>query len=170
MSAEPSALVKNLRELEATDRRAMAVLRRSLEFAPGTWPPAYAYVERFADGENALPPQRNAAYLTAGLFAVHGRHCDRISVGAAFRQLAKKRVNGKGVEKRFLRLLEAEDDPLSSRLRQAFLLLGAEDIGLDYDRLLADLTWWETDNRTVQQRWAKDYYRREQAPTAGQGA
>ena len=168
MGVESSALVKSLLELEATDRRAMAVLCRSLAFAPGTWPPAYGYVEHFVDGENISPQQRNAAYLTAGLFAMYRKHCDGISVGRAFGQLAQKRPAGKSVEKRFLWLLGADDDLLPSRLRQAFSLLGAGDIGLDYDRLLTDLTWWRTDSRNVQQRWASDYYRRGRAAMAGQ--
>ena len=165
MNVKSSEFVKNLRELETTDRRAMAVLRRSLAFAPGTWPPAYAYVERFAGGENISALYRNAAYLTAGLFAIHRNHCDQVSVGKAFGQLAHKRQNSKTIEGRFLGLLTADDDLLPHRLRQAVSLLSADGIGLDYDRLLTDLTWWKTDSKNVQQRWAKDYYRKQDAVT-----
>lgn len=170
MRAKLSPLVARLRELEATDRRAMAVLRRSLAFDPGTWPPAYVYVERFVGGENISPRYRNASYLTAGLFAMHTEHCDGISMGEALRRLAQKRPHSKSIEDRFLSLLAADDDLLLNRLRQALSLLRAEGIGLDYNRLLQDLTWWKTDNNRVQRNWARDYYRREQVTTAEQDA
>lgn len=155
------ALVDRLRKLADTDLGAMAVLRRSLAFDPGAWPQAYAYVERFVCGENVSRERRQAAYLVAGLFAMHRQHADGVSLGKAFGILAGKRQSG-SIEQRFLNLLAADEDLLPDRLRRTLSLLKAEGVGLDYSRLLQDLTYWNTPDRTVQQRWARDFYRSSQ--------
>ena len=62
-----SEFIEWLEEANQKDSRVRAVLRRSLSFDPGCYPPAYPYVEwRLKEEENAW--RRAAYYLAAGLW------------------------------------------------------------------------------------------------------
>jgi len=174
MSEHAQAFITYLSELEQHDRGALAHLRRSLGFAPGTFPRAYPYVERFvARDSHAEDPRRKALYPTAGLFALHPRHQDNESLATAFGHVARHRDQAErdpsrhkvgSVEQRFIGLLGAEPESLPSLLRQTVTLLAADDRPCDYVRLLDDLSLWlqpfAADGRDrIRQRWARDFYR-----------
>src|ERR1019366_1060543 len=72
MNDHSDQFFEHLKRLRSRDRGALAILRRSLSFAPGAFPPAYAYVERFVGADRkATDPFRLALYLVAGLYALH---------------------------------------------------------------------------------------------------
>lgn len=153
------------------NRGAMATLRRSLAFAPGCYPPAYPYVEPFVGHERSVRDARRLAlYGVAGLFARHPAH-RRQSFASAFGELLRQRVsvgkgNGDSVEKRFIALLGADPENVLDYLRQAVSLLAATELGLDYARLLDDLSHWmrpDGDRDRLRQQWARDFYRAAQA-------
>lgn len=158
-----------LETLAGRDRGALAVLRRSLGFAPGSHPAAFPLVERFvpdAAGPDALRP---ALYLTAGLYASHPQHRPGLSLARSFGLLMHERQSP-SIEKRFITLLSTDAEGLPELLRQVIALLAADERGLDYAALLDDLVlWWrpwaiEPRDR-MRQRWARDFYR--SAPAAG---
>ena len=71
MNEHARTFIMQLIHLREQDRRAIAVLRRSLSFPPGKYPPAYPYVERYVGAErHEADPFRLALYLVAGLFAL----------------------------------------------------------------------------------------------------
>lgn len=153
------------------DRGAMATLRHSLAFAPGCYPPAYPYVEPFVGNERSVRDARRLAlYGVAGLFARHPEHRPQ-SFASAFGELLRRHVsagkgNGESVEKRFIALLGADPENVLDYLRQAISLLAATELGLDYARLLDDLSHWmrpEGDRDRLRQIWARDFYRAAQA-------
>ena len=59
-----------LEGLNQKDTKVRAVLRRSLAFDPGTFVPAYPYVEPFVKDESNSW-RREMHYLVAGLWAAH---------------------------------------------------------------------------------------------------
>lgn len=66
--------VEFVRYLSGLDRGALAVLRRSLGFdPPGSYVPAFRYVEPWVGGLDAARAHRDAMYLTAGLYALATR-------------------------------------------------------------------------------------------------
>ncbi|MEX8501107.1 type I-E CRISPR-associated protein Cse2/CasB [Leptothrix ochracea] len=159
-----SHFVDHLAALSQRDRGALAVLRRSLSFSPGAYPPAYPYVERF------IPPQsgdqdalRQALYLVAGLYANHPQHQSGTSLARSFGLLMLDRQSP-SIEKRFIALLSTDADGLPELLRQVISLLAADGRSLDYTALLKDLVSWlqpwafETRDR-MRQGWARDFYR-----------
>ena len=164
MSEHAQAFITYLSELEQHDRGALAHLRRSLGFAPGTFPRAYPYVERFVSRDShAEDPRRKALYLAAGLFALHPEHRDGETLASALGALARDRESA-SIEQRFIALLGTEPESLPSLLRQTVSLLAADDRPCDYVRLLDDLSLWlkpfATDGRDwIRQRWARDFYR-----------
>jgi CRISPR system Cascade subunit CasB len=119
-----NGFIEWLEGLNEQDTRARAVLRRSLAFEPGTFVPAYPYVEPFVKDEmNAW--RREVFYLVAGLWAAHWRECRSgvpmpIGKACATFQTASGSTSA---ERRFITLLDADRDQLSHRLRQMIALL-----------------------------------------------
>lgn len=135
------------------DRAALSALRRSLAFAPGTYPPSFPYVEAWTA---SLPESvRQAFYLGAGLFAHNQRHSPGNTLAKA---LARERTarDSASIEGRFLALLDAEEDELGYKLRQLVFLIGEKP--LDWVQLIYDVSHWDSDSRWVQVRWAKEFY------------
>lgn len=170
-----SAFVEHLQKLQDKDRGAMATLRHSLAFAPGAYPKAYPYVERYAKADwHERDARRLALYGVAGLFARHPKQHAR-SFGTAFGELMRARSKpsdpNKSIEARFIALLGADPEGVLDHLRQAISLMATDGIGLDYASLLTDLSCWlhqagDPERRDrLRQRWARDFYRALQADT-----
>jgi CRISPR system Cascade subunit CasB len=155
-----SGLMEWLEDVNSHDTRVRAVLRRSLAFDPGTFPDSFTYVEPFV-GESRSEWRRTALYLAAGLWASHwrpGRTGGRVSLGQA---AAYHAANGSpSTERRFIGLLDADEDQLPYRLRQMVALL--KDQPIDFDALLRGLLYWNDDRKRTQIDWARDFYRNNQ--------
>lgn len=166
MSERAEVFIAHLNALKVRDRGALAVLRHSLAFEPGSYPKAFPYVEHFAG--NAVHERdawRLALYAVAGLFARHASHRPGQSFAAAFGGLMNRRKSP-SIENRFVALLGADAENIVDYLRQGISLLAADDIGCDYVRLLDDLSRWlnsSADPSLLRQRWARDFYRAAQA-------
>lgn len=157
-----------LEDMNARESKVRAVLRRSLAFDPGTYIPAFPYVEPFLKGE-AEGWRRQMHYLAAGLWAAHWREDQpdtKIKLAVAIgrydlerrnKQSAKDKHKPTSTERRFIALLDADEDQLPHRLRQMVALLKEHPI--DFQALLSDLKRWESDDTHVQITWARDYYR-----------
>jgi CRISPR system Cascade subunit CasB len=149
--------VEWLEQLNETDSRVRAVLRQSLSFEPGEYIPAFCHIEPLLKGEEKYW-QRRMLYLVAGLWAMHWR-LDRsgipISIGKAC-AAHQKATDSTSTEKRFIALLDSDDDQLPHRLRQMISLLKKQHI--DFTGLLKGLTRWQDERKRVQQAWARDYY------------
>jgi CRISPR system Cascade subunit CasB len=164
------SFIRYLQTLKECDKGALAVLRHSLAFEPGTYPKAFPCVERFAgEATHEHDARRLALYAVAALFARHPHHAENKSFAAAFGELMRRRESD-SIERRFVALLGADAENIVDYLRQATSLLAAEDIGYDYARLLEDLSSWmnpikveKRDNS--RQHWARDFYRAIQSPT-----
>lgn len=153
--------------LKGLDRRAFAELRRSLAFEPGTYPPAYPFVERYIAYEH----ERWCFYLHAGLFALCAQGEGPVEVedegssqrvpnlSSAVAELYARRDQSPSIEHRFIALLDADEEQLPHRLRQMVALLQGERIHIHWVQLLKDLLAWTHDRRYVQQRWAREFYR-----------
>ncbi|MFH1798080.1 MAG: type I-E CRISPR-associated protein Cse2/CasB [Candidatus Omnitrophota bacterium] len=155
-----SGFIAWLEKLNAEGRKAKAVLRRSLAFAPGTYIPAYPYVEPFLKGEEK-PWKREMFYLVAGLWAAHwreGRTGPPLTIGKACTAYApdKETSKYKSTERRFITLLDSDTDQFAYRLRQMMALLKEQSI--DYELLLTGLLDWNDDRKRTQNAWARDFY------------
>ena len=164
MSDRHLRFARHLQTLAKHNRGALAALRRSLAFAPGTHAQAMPYVEPFAAQEASHEAQRCALYVAAGLFAANPVHRDGQSFASALAE-ARLRRQSTSIEQRFIALLGADAEGLPVHLRHANALLAAEDLGFDVARLAADLGWWldpwrDTERDRVRQQWARDFYGR----------
>lgn len=153
-----SKFIEWLEGLNAKDTKVRAVLRRSLAFDPGTFIAAFPYIEPFA-GKGDYAWRRVMLYLVSGLWAAHireGENREPLSFGraCAAHQLASGSTS---TERRFIALLDADEDQLPHRLRQMVALL--KDQPIDFEALLTDLTYWTDEQKRTQIKWARDFYR-----------
>ena len=153
-----SRFIKWLEALSVKDTKVRAVLRRSLAFDPGTHVPAYPYVEPFLRGSE-WSWRRTMYYLVAGLWATHWRteqgEGQGIGIGKAT-AIHQVSSGSTSTERRFIALLDADDDQLPYRLRQMVALLKIQ--SLDFELMLVDLLRWNSDSKITQNKWARDFY------------
>jgi CRISPR system Cascade subunit CasB len=153
-----SAFIEWLEKLNEKDTKVRAVLRRSLAFEPGQYPSAYPYVEPFV-GEKDSMWKRQMLYLVAGLWAMHwreGRSGTPMPIGkacAAYQEESKST----STERRFITLLDSDGDQLPHRLRQIIALLKEQ--AIDFDKLQEGLIYWNDDQKSTQNAWARDFYK-----------
>lgn len=153
-----SGFIDWLEGLNEKDSKVRAVLRRSLAFDPGSFAPAYPYVEpRVKDDDHSW--RREMLYLVAGLWAAHwrdGRKGERMSLGKACANYQVS-TGSTSSERRFISLLDADPDQLPHRLRQMISLL--KDQAIDFEALLKGLVYWNDERKRTQNAWARDFYR-----------
>lgn len=153
-----SGLIDWLESLNGQDNKVRAVLRRSLAFEPGKFPPAYPYVEPFVKDDDGNW-RRDMFYLVAGLWAMHwreGRSGQPVPLGKACSDYQAS-SGSTSTERRFINLLDADRDQLPHRLRQMIALL--KDHAINFDALLRDVLYWNDDQKRTQNTWARDFYR-----------
>jgi CRISPR system Cascade subunit CasB len=140
----------------ADDRGALADLRSGLAFDPGQAPRMFRHVVPHL-GERETRDDR-WFYVVGAMFGANPKHVSGSTVGRSFRAL--KDQGSDSIEARFVALLAAHPDDLHSHLFHATGLLKSKDFGLDYYVLLKDLMDWDREDRSVQNRWARAYYRK----------
>ena len=110
------------------------------------------------------------AFLVASLLAQYstmdiraGRHRS----GGDFGQTWKSAIAGsdsESIRRRFHVLLDSQYDPwtgdgdLPYRLRQMVRYAAAKGVGIDWSRLLADVRYWDNQDKSVQKRWARSFF------------
>ena len=97
-------------------------------------------------------------YLTAALWAAHPKETNgqKLPIGKAC-ALQQISSGSTSTERRFIALLDADDDQLPHRLRQMVALL--KDYNIDWDHLLNGLIYWNASQKRTQNSWARDFYR-----------
>lgn len=153
-----SRFIEWLEGFNKKDTKVRAVLRRSLAFDPGTFVPAYPYVEPFVKGESDSW-RREMHYLVAGLWGTHwreGHPASLMTIGKAC-AVYQAASGSASVERRFITLLDSDSDQLPHHLRQMIALL--KDQSIDFDALLTGLVFWNDDQKRTQNAWAQDFYR-----------
>ena len=161
-----TGLIGVLESRQRSDTKVRAALRRGLAFAPGSYTPAFPYVEPFVRASDGSW-RRKALYLVAGLWAAHWREGEArpglpIGTACARHQAAS---DSSSTERRFINVLDADTDQLPHRLRQLVSLL--KDQPIDFEALLKGLLFWEDDDKRTQNAWARDFYRTLEAEPEG---
>lgn len=150
--------IAHLRAL-ASDRAALAELRSGLGRLPREMARVHKHVAPYLPEKGRRDD--HWYYLVATLFGLFPAHKDGVSFGEAFRAL---KGAGAGMERRFAQILSARGEDLGAHLRRAVALLKSGDhpSPFDWERLLSDLIWWESNlsdfDRAVQLRWARDFF------------
>jgi len=140
------------------NRGALAALRRGLSSEGAATAGMHRYVAGWLH-EKDRPWDEQRFYLVAALF---GRYpCTNKpghNFGGSYRELHLKKQS-ESLERRFVALLAADADSVGVHLRHAISLLSAEEIAVDWVRLLGDLRWWGETEHRVQRRWAREFWK-----------
>jgi CRISPR system Cascade subunit CasB len=126
------------------DRGAMAELRRAL--SPAQRHRAWPLLARVGGIGNPR------IEVIAGLFAYQPEESHSGNLGATCRRLA---VGNNSFEGRFARLLACDYDEICERLRPVILAAKAKGIGVNYEQLFTDLSYWGS---RVKTEWAQEYW------------
>ena len=149
-----SSFFSYLERRAESDTSVVAALRRSLTRDPGTDPNVYPLVESWTAQLNNT--QRQIVYLAAGLWALAAR---RTSTKPKPLAVATKSITSNtSTAKRFTQLLDSDSDELVWRLRQLISLLNSTGTAVDWPQLLDDLLAWNRPSRSVQTRWARQFW------------
>jgi len=154
------------------NRGALAALRRGLGKQPGTAREMDSYVLPGLSSD-VTGKQEDVYYLIGALFAYWYQGRDDIvknrpaNLGDSMRLLVNyETVKGdnkedveKRIEKRLVSLLNCHRDDLPEHLRYIIGLLKSKDIPVDWERLLSDILSWQYEDRSVQRRWARYFWR-----------
>jgi len=153
-----STLIEELADRSCKESRVRAVLKRSLAFEPGAYPPAFPYVEHRLKSEDS-EWKRKVYYLVAGLWAMSFRRGIggvTQSIADACRLLYWANDQSPSVERRFITLIDSDQQQLPYRLRQLISLL--KEYEIDFDILSKDLLSWNHLDKFIQIRWAREFY------------
>ncbi len=145
--------------VEQEDRATLAKLRHSLAFEPGEYVHAFPFVERFTVDVGI--ERRKLYFLLAGLFATHPEisHDPKENLGQTVKRLYLAQDESPSIEKRFLAVLEADDDQLPQHLRHLVNLLKAKNLAVNWQLLLKDLINRQYNADATKRRWAQSFYR-----------
>jgi CRISPR system Cascade subunit CasB len=157
--------------VQRDDRGALAALRRGLGKSPGEATAMHPHVLPWIP-PSVLERDERWYYLVAALFAMHPLQwptrehpAGATNLGASFARL-RSAANAAGVERRFTSVLNSDEEDLPQHLRQAVGLLRSGGVPVDYTALLRDIRWWGAENRPVQRRWARAFWRERTATSA----
>lgn len=164
MSSHPPSdrsnrFVEALRRIQ-NDRGKMASLRRGLSVATvmDAWPVVAAL------GGQIGQPGESVHVDIAALFASHPLESNARTFGETCRAIAQADSSDTEMPeshvRRFRRLLacdRAED--LSGQLRIWVRLAAAKGVGVNYQNLFDDLTWWNSSAERIRVRWARSFWR-----------
>lgn len=163
ITTKKNTFVDYLQSLKASgNRKAMAELRRGLSYDQGHYFQSYRHTESpEARGDDETDWGSRIRALIGGLFALHGDEGHRgendNSLGRVLGALYFDKEKSPSIEKRFLTLLDSDDEQLPYRLRQIISLI--KEYKIDWGKLHGDMRNWNHPDRYVQRRWAMDFYR-----------
>jgi CRISPR type I-E-associated protein CasB/Cse2 len=149
-----------------SSRGRLAALRRGLGRPVAT--PADAAREFYRLLPQGVPEHDEHAYWTAAtVFAAFpprdgAAGGQGTSPATALRRLVDLRggdAESQPAERRLLQLLDARRETVDVHLRSVASLLYAEGIALNPARLVQDLLRWDAPSRSVQRRWAREFWR-----------
>lgn len=162
------------RERDGSARAALAELRHSATDSSGRYGALSVVGQHIPGvGNDAF----DAYLLTAELFGIYAAGGTempdaarlpeyRRSLGASARLVNGRRIDSQGdavdenagITRRFEALLALPFEDLPGELRRFLRLLRSKDAPVNFNRLLRDLLAWERSERSVQRRWARDYW------------
>lgn len=139
------------------NRAALAHLRRGLgkENAIEMFP----YISGWT--ANLSRRDENAFFIIAsmiGLYPTNSWKSDEKGKNNLGKSLTFLKDESDSIEKRFVALLNSDEEDLPNYLRQIISLLKAKETPINWHLLLKDIKGWSHEDRYVQRNWAKGFW------------
>lgn len=155
------AFIEYLEKIKKRDDRAvLAHLRRGLGKEPGTALEMFPYIARFV--QNTSRSNENAFFLVASLFGLYPIYSwksdenGKNNLGKSIVSFLKDQSGS--IEKRFVALLNADEEDLPHHMRQIISLLKSKDALINWHELLRGIKQWNRSDRKIQREWAKEFW------------
>lgn len=161
-------------------RAVLAYLRRGLGRESGTamemLPYVMPYIERLPEDLSLKQREKieNSYFLIGSLIGLYpkanrksedkGQNNLGKSLWLFDREISKgipnrpKNERNPSVEKRFVGLLNADEEDLHNHLRQIISLLKSKEIPINWLQLLKDINNWSYESKFVQRNWAREFW------------
>jgi len=163
-----SRLFFSLADESKRDRGTLAGLRKGLG-EPRGWHPAVAMVVDRAIGDVHLrDSQRDVLNMTAALFSIHpnirkreDRWGTSLLDSLSQLQVSLGRTSDEdrqALDRRVMALLNADQEDVFHHLRHLIRLFRNADVAIDWIQLAYDLDSWSSTERSVQRRWARQWW------------
>lgn len=144
--------------LKRDDRAVLAHLRRGLGKEAGTAMEMFPYIARFV--QTKFRSEENAYFLVASLFGLYPTNSWKSD--EKYNNLGKSlsflKEESDSIEKRFVALLNSDEEDLPNHLRQIISLLKSKEKPINWFQLLKDIKNWSHEDRYVQRNWAKGFW------------
>jgi CRISPR type I-E-associated protein CasB/Cse2 len=106
---------------------------------------------------NGVSKNQEAIYFLIATLYPMAENTGEGDFGTSLRKV-KNENNHKGLDKRVQVLLDSDEIQLPFRLRQLIHLIKSKQVKVNWQNLLEDLLWWNSQERAVQRRWARNYF------------
>jgi CRISPR system Cascade subunit CasB len=141
------------------NRAALAHLRRGLGKDSSTATEMFPYISGWT--ANLSRRDENAYFLVASLTGLYPTNSWKSE--EKFNNLGKSLSflntdESKSIEKRFVALLNSDEEDLPNHLRQIISLLKSKEKPINWLQLLKDIKNWFHEDRFVQRNWAKGFW------------
>lgn len=142
------------------NRAALANLRRGLGKSSGAAAEMFPYISGWT--ANISRRDENAFFLVAsmiGLYPTKSWKSDE-KYNNLGKSLSFLKEESEGIEKRFVALLNSDDEDLPNHLRQIISLLKSSDKPkpINWLQFLKDIKNWSHEDKYVQRNWAKGFW------------
>ena len=154
------------RIIERDDRAILAHFRRGLGKEPGTATEMFPYIAPFTN-DIKKRSQENAYFLVASMIGLY--HKAKKTAGNLGDSIWLMKDESGSIEKRFVALLNADEEDLPQHLRQIISLLKSKEKPINWLQLLKDIKFWSHENRSVQRNWAYGFWGRTTVDTEKKG-
>ena len=155
MSERDENFIKFLDKLVRDDNRAaLAHLRRGLGKKAGTTMEMFPYIAPFI--QSSYRNEENAYFLVASLVGLYpdAKKTGR-NLGFSIHSIEEKSPS---IEKRFVALLNSDEEDLPNHLRQIISLLKSKEAPINWSQLLSDIKNWNNEKVNVQRHWANGFW------------
>ncbi len=145
--------------LKRDDRAILAHLRRGLGKEAGTAMEMFPYIARFTN--NFYRNEENAYFLVAslfGLYPIYSWKSDEKGRNNLGKSMSFLKDDSGSIEKRFVALLNSDEEDLPNHLRQIISLLKSKDAPINWHKLLRGIKQWNRSDRRIQREWAKGFW------------
>lgn len=145
--------------LKRDDRAILAHLRRGLGKEAGTAIEMFPYIARFVQG--SYRADENAVFLVASLFGLYPTYswkADEKVRNNLGKSMAFLKDDSGSIEKRFVALLNSDEEDLPNHLRQIVSLLKSKDAPVSWHELLRGIKQWNRSDKRIQREWAKGFW------------
>lgn len=140
------------------ERAALAHLRRGLGKDAWAATEMFPYVAGWT--KNLSRRYEDAYFLVATMIGLYPKESwkSEDKYNNLGKSLSFLKDESGSIEKRFVALLNSDEEDLSKHLRQIVSLLKSKDAPINWFQLLKDIKYWSNENRSVQRSWAKGFW------------